>query len=204
MKHRPEGNESQQSFFHTMVVMGGALALGCGGLSTADGPPTIDNSAGTGGSGGTGTGSGGAAGSGGMTGTAGTGAIVIPDAGVPDPVEPGPFACSPAQWNCSSVGVSCHGDGYLLPESCPCEAARPKTPTDCAPGQAFLCREATVNHESRRFTEPVAFECTCAAQLPTCEATCDQIYESSRSNCHDLDDTSGHSVLCGCAVIVLR
>ena len=106
-------------FFHTMVVMGSALALGCGGMSNADEPErTARGGAGGGGGGSGGTGSGGAGSTGGSGGTGGTGILIMPggNAGQP-PVEPGPFTCSPAQWQCDPY-EACDGEGFRLPESC--------------------------------------------------------------------------------------
>jgi hypothetical protein len=198
---------AQHRFFHTMVVMGSALALGCGGMSHADEPErTGSGGSGGGGSGGGGSGRGGTGGSGstgGSMSTGGTG-FILPQGGSAgqSPVEPGPFTCSPAQWQCSTY-VSCSGQGFQLPASCTCDTSRPKGPDDCPSGQTIVCRKAVATEDGRPFTEAVPFQCSCVPTESTCDAACDHAFPDT-GTCEDQVDSSGRSVLCGCAVIVLR
>jgi hypothetical protein len=210
------GNEgAQHPFFHTMVVMGSALALGCGGMSNADElERTPSGGSGGGGSGGGGSGGGGSggggsggfggfAGTGGSTGSTGGAGIIVLQGGSAGqtPVEPGPFKCSPAQWGCSTY-VSCSGDGFELPENCTCDTSRPEGPDDCPSGQTFACRNAVATADGRPFTRAVPFQCSCVPMESTCDAACDHVFPDT-ATC-DQVDSSGRSVLCGCAVIVLR
>jgi hypothetical protein len=204
MSVEPDNDSGPHRFFHTMVVMGSALALGCGGMSNADEPErTGSGGAGGGGAGGAGgTGSTGGGGStGGSAGTGGTLIIIQGGSAGQSPVEPGPFTCSPAQWGCSSY-VDCDGEGFRLPESCSCDAARPKEPDDCPSDQTFACRKAVTRDDGRPFTKVVPFQCSCVPKGSTCDVACDHAFPDT-GTCDDLD-SGGRSVLCGCAVIVLR
>jgi hypothetical protein len=191
---------SQHRFFHTMVVMGSALALGCGGMSNTDEPErTTSGGSGGGGSGG----SGGRGSTGGSAGTGGAGSILINPGGSAGqaPVEPGPFTCTPAQWECSTY-VDCSGEGFRLPESCTCDTSRPQVPSDCPSGQTIACRKAVARADGRPFTEVVPFQCSCVPTASTCDTACDHAFPDT-GTC-DQVDSAGRSVLCGCAVIVLR
>jgi hypothetical protein len=120
------------------------------------------------------------------------------------PIEPGPFTCSPAQWVCSSGYSACAGGGYRLPNDCGCDESRPKTAADCAAGETIVCRRATHSNEYVEFTEPVPFDCHCAKEQVNCEVACDLLYPDSGTCIDQFEATGGKSVLCGCAVIVLR
>jgi len=191
---------SPARFFYTMVVMGGALALGCGGMSNRDEhtgggrPGGTPSGAGTGGGGGSGGGGSG-------SGSGGSGVIIMPEPD-PDPVTPGPFVCVPAQWDCSAARPQCYGSGFALPENCRCDETRPKSEADCPVGQAFTCRVGTADAQGRQLTEVVPFECSCATPQPTCNDTCSSLFGVD-GNCRELSD-SGRSILFDCAIIVLR
>jgi hypothetical protein len=206
MSTRIDGDHGQHRFFHSMVVMGGALALGCGGMSTADEPDrTASGGSGGGGSGGGGSGGTGGSGStgGSVSGSGGTGIVIKPeDTAGRGPVEPGPFTCSPAHWTCSTY-LGCSGEGYQLPEDCACDTSRPEVPSDCPTGETIVCRRATATSDGRPLTQPVNFQCSCQEKQPTCDAACDLAF-ADRGSCHEDTDPTGNSVLCGCAVIVLR
>jgi hypothetical protein len=202
-------NEREQHpFFHTMVVMGSALALGCGGMSSSV-EPERTGSGGSGGGGGKG-GSGSGAGSGGSTGstggTSGTGGTLIISAGTGNagPIEPGPFKCTPAQWVCSDDSVRCYGRGYGLPNDCGCDASRPTSPADCPAGEVFVCRDGTHTHEGVEYTKHVLFDCQCVKEQVNCETACNLLYPDSGTCVEQFEQTGGKSVLCGCAVVVLR
>ena len=208
-------------FFHTMVMMGSALALGCGGLS---GSKTSDDDAGGGGTGGTTGGTGGTtAGTGGTTGatggssvggaaTAGMGGsggtvIMIGTGGTGNvPIEPGPFPCAPETWTCNTP-PNCGGRDYLLPSDCACDDARPASAADCAADQNFVCHQAGYNESYQAFTKPVPFSCSCVPSGQNCEEICDQVYGSQAGQGSCRSETTGagaDSILCGCAPIVLR
>jgi hypothetical protein len=211
-------HEHEHPFFHTMVVMGSALALGCGGMSnsadpdrTASGGSGGSGKGGSGGSGGKG-GTGGTGGTGGSSGgTSGTGGnggtgslIITAGTGNAGPVDAGPFTCEPAQWTCSDNRVPCYGDGYGLPQDCGCDESRPKTPADCPAGEIFTCRNGTHTYEGVPYTQPVLFDCQCVKEQVNCEVACELLYADSGTCIDEFERTGGKSILCGCAVIVLR
>jgi len=205
-EHERSSSAQQHPFFHTMVLMGSALAIGCGGLSNdadaSGGRSGAGGTGGTGGSGGTGS-TGGTSGAGGSTGgVAGTGGIIIaiPNGGRMT-VDPGPFVCTPAQWECDNDSPACYGDSYALPDRCGCDETRPLSIEDCESGQVFACRMAHYNAMGTALTQVVPFECSCVAEQLDCGLVCDALYGYERGSCTQ-DDAK--SVLCGCAVIVLR
>jgi hypothetical protein len=191
--------------FHAMVLMGGSLALGCGGISDESPQGTT----GSGGSGGSGAGGTGGPGTTGTTGGGGstTGSVTIGVTGIqvgttrPMPIEPGPFECTPAKWECDVEVMYCDGGGFNLPEGCECNEARPSSPADCQEGEKFVCLEAWANAEGIQFTEEVPFSCQCLTEMDHCSDYCDEVAFPG-SNCSQ--NAEQDSVLCGCAVIVLR
>jgi len=217
MNHDDPAPRAAHPFFHTMVVMGSALAFGCGGLSgsdKSDGEPGGGTGGTTGGTGGTTAGTGGS--SFGGTATAGTGGsggsggseIIIATGGTGNvPVTPGPFPCAPETWTCNSY-PSCAGRDYVLPNDCKCDGTRPASAEDCAADQSFVCRQAGSNASYQSFTEPVAFNCSCLPSGQSCEALCDQAFGDqggAPGSCLSTTTDKGtDSVLCGCAQIVLR
>lgn len=227
MNHDDPAPRGPHPFFHTMVVMGSALALGCGGLS--DSKPSEDDASGagtagttggtggtrntTGGTGGTASGTGGtAAGTGGSsvggtaTGGSGGSQIIVGTGGTGNVlVTPGPFPCAPETWTCKSDPF-CAGRDYYLPKDCTCDEARPASAAACPPAQTFVCRQAQYAESGQRFTEPVPFSCACLPSNESCNAVCDDAFGyQGQGTC--LSATTGNgtqSVLCGCAQIVLR
>jgi hypothetical protein len=130
-----------------MILMGGSLALSCGGSVLAEGNATGaggvsamnsggSSALGSGGSGAVGTGGSGAVGAAGSLSLAG-------GAGGASAPQVGSFECPPAQWNCSSVtyvcGVTFSFSGNSLPVGCVCDLTRPQSAADCSPNEAFVC-----------------------------------------------------------------
>jgi hypothetical protein len=198
-----------QRFFHAMVIMGGSLALGCGGAASGDpggessgGAPVV----GSGGSGGVPVTTGGSApmATGGIpamtSGGSSGGQFHIASGGT---VDPGPFPCPPAQFDCLRPGTQCQGSGYALPNDCVCNPQRPASAGDCGADQSFVCRKATHNVDFVEFTAPVPFECSCVPRQTSCMAACDTAYGVPGVSCR-ADAEDPRSILCGCAVIVLR
>jgi hypothetical protein len=193
---------SSRNFFRAMVLMGSGLAVGCGG-KTVEGEssdPSAGGSAGTGGSVVHTGGQGGHA----PTGSGGSPLIVVPPPG-PDPntpVEPGPFTCNPAQWDCSRTTTSCGGGtGWTLPTSCACDTARPRSADDCATGQKLVCRLGVNAPDGRPLTRPVPFECFCSNEQ-SCNPACFPLDVGGDFACPDSEDP--RSILCGCAYVLLR
>jgi hypothetical protein len=191
-------------FFHAMVLMGGSLALGCGGVTEQTEPDNTPSTGGTAGHDGTGASgsSGGFVGSGGGSGGSGGslstgGGISVGTGGL---VEPGPFACPPAQWECEAV--QCWDYGHMLPDSCPCNTAGPLSPADCQPGEWLVCLDGTENAQGQHFTHSVPFNCQCLPEETSCAPSCDKLGVPG-SQCRAASDEDP-TILCGCAVVILR
>lgn len=206
-------NEAKSDrFFRAMVLMGSAVALGCGGS-------TSRSDDGSGGSGPTGTGGTGGSGSGGSgpggTGPGGTGGAIFIDptsATATTSVEPGPFPCVPAQMECGSAGSACAGtyDGWRIPEGCSCSDTRPASAADCGPDQSFVCLWGTERSDGTPYTEPVPFECSCLERGLSCYHECTAAGWNRDAVCESVTGEGGAAgaansvTLCGCAVIVLK
>jgi len=104
---------------------------------------------------------------GGGGGTSGSGSGIGGAAGAPGgttttSAEP---SCEPAQWDCSSVSLSCStrsgASGFRVPESCPCDATRPRSKDDCADGMVFTCREGDQRWDGTIYPRELPFECSC-------------------------------------------
>jgi len=197
-------------FFRAMVLMGSAVALGCGGT-------TSRSNQGSGGSGATGTGgSGGSGGSGpGGSGPGGTGGAIFIDptsATATTSVEPGPFPCVPARMECSSAGTQCalSYEGWRMPENCSCSDARPASAADCGPDQSFVCLWGVERWDGTPYTEPVPFECSCVERGLNCSSECYAAGWSGDLRCETVIGEGGAAgassseTLCGCAVVVLK
>lgn len=183
--------------FRAMVLMGGSLALQCGGSASHHGSAGGGQASGGSGEGGAPTAGGGSAGGS----TANGGAEPISAGGVPEPVNPGPFACPPAQWDCGAVSPSCWSGSFELPEGCACDSTRPLGPADCVDSD-WVCRRATHDSQQRPLSSDVEFECACAPHAASCRAACEGVF-GNESSCARADSAM-NAVLCDCAVIVLR
>jgi hypothetical protein len=192
----PDPPRVPHPFFHTMVMMGSALALGCGGLSESKSSDD-DTTAGTGGSSVGGMATAGAGGGGIAVGTGGTGNA---------PVTPGPFPCASETLSCKTP-PPCAGGNLVLPNDCTCDGTRPASAEACAAGQSFVCRQARSNESYQPFTEPVPFSCSCMPTGLSCEALCDEAFgsQAGQGTCLSATTAQGkESVLCGCGRIGLR
>jgi len=197
-------------FFRAMVLMGGSLAVGCGGTATA-GSADPGGGGGDGGSGGPGgSGGSGSGGAGGSGGPGGSGGFVI-DAGVGTggsvARDGGPMPCVPAQWDCSSASPSCSFDpmGYELPQGCACDGTRPRSEAECAANESFTCLKAAYV-AGEPLTNPVSFECSCVPSQESCDLMCREAFDNGATypTCELGVDEPPSTVLCGCAVVVLR
>ncbi|MEO7036196.1 MAG: hypothetical protein ABI548_19810 [Polyangiaceae bacterium] len=150
--------------FRTLVLMGGALALDCGGSVVVSG-----NAAGGGGSGAVGGAPQGGASTGGTS----------PSGGA-SPVDAGASDCPPAQWDCSALERSqCTYSwvGQGRPEGCVCDSKRPKSVADCRANETLFCLTSN-------FTDPESWDgtrhvqCTC---IPS--QTSPFVYEECQQEC---------------------
>jgi hypothetical protein len=201
--------------FAAIVLMGGGLAVGCGGVVEsshqvgAAGRPDV-NSGGSGSVANPGepANGGGAISLGGATSTSGSsnvGGLLVNSAGAPaepEPVEPGPFKCPPQQWNCPASNCDYAGRGWALPDSCDCDPARPLGPSDCALGEVFICETATTTADGRALTKPIALSCRCVTKTGDCGSECATTYGQGNLTCVGSPD--GLSGSCGCAIVYLK
>ncbi len=199
--------------FRTLVVMGGTLALGCGGVAqesvTDEGPTSTGAAPGIGGTGGVG----GIGGTGGVTSTGATtstGGIVFPTGGTGtggmETITPGPFVCPPEQWDCGAGPFECVSNDYLgyelrLPGSCTCNPEKPLTVSDCAEGESVVCGKAVADSQGRWFDTAVHFDCRCEPNVAEYDCSvCDRF--GVAHGCAYPDGSQ--PITCGCALPVLK
>jgi len=201
--------------------MGTGLVVGCGGVAegshqvSAGGAPDGGTRGSSVSGGSNGTNSAGAlatgdTGGGLATSTAGAsnagGGPVSSVGGAPpdlDPVEPGPFACPPQQWTCTHS--SCGSMGWVLPDGCECDPKQPLSQSDCGPGEAFVCQNATTSSDGRPLARPVALACACVPQaMGSCAAECGAAYNRGDASWKCSISQDGLSASCGCAIVYLK
>lgn len=156
---------SDHPLFRALVLMGGGLALGCGGVARTDPSPNPIASSGGGGSndlgGSTAGGSGSNSVGGSTAGPGGSSAIIVPDP-VP-PITTGGNAnagggaallpdCPTEQYSCAGFAQAyCaewteHFDlsAELQKGSCVCDSSRPTSVKDCKSGENLVCFQGYV------------------------------------------------------------
>jgi len=233
MKKSSEDHAMAHGFFHTMVVMGSALALGCGGESRSthgvpDGTAGMNTDGAGGGAGNGGTGGGtlpGGAGTGalgggaGLGGSAGTGGIIViggtggggtaGSAGAPPTLN-----CPPSQYTCQYGG--CDGFNVSDTQYCTCDLSRPQTPLDCGDdgSKTMVCFDGVqYNASGNVVSQHVPYECQCFEKQPDCATACQTAVVALNrgpysARCLNPDPNAAldptEPVLCGCAPIVLK
>jgi len=209
-------HENRQSrMFRSIVLMGSSLALGCAGKAALGG---ADGSAGNAGSAASaaGDGAGGTSGSpqislggaigagapsfGGAVGAGassfggasmGGAASTTGAAGAPD--------CPPAQWTCSAP-LDCDYQTGWVPDACKCDPSRPSQASDCKVGQSFVCMSTGEPAANSR----QGLQCSCVSSPGYCSQACVSAF-GNQSGSYVCDDQSQPgTVLCGCAVILLK
>ena len=206
MSHSDE--QSPHRLFAAIVLMGTGLALGCGGISerTETAGPAGGSSPGDANQ------TSGDSGSSGIVGTGGAvqtpplnvaGSSVQPVPMPLEPVKPGPFTCPTEQWACSAKTCDYNNQsrGLVLPEACGCDVTRPRSPKDCAAGQAFVCQRITAMTDGRPLVEPLNLACSCQTKNDSCEDVCDS-NKIGYVPCEWTEDQLG--ILCGCAIPYLK
>lgn len=203
--------------FRSIVVVGGSLALGCGGKTDV---PDDEEETGSDGSGGAwsagGSASGGATSGGAASGGAASGGATSGGATSGGAASGGGDGdCPPEQWDCSDVNLySFYGDGsaelyctYLLPEGCTCDPTRPTEPEDCPSGTARTCLAAGSTSEGE-LTELQPFACSCVSFDPDaqyCTEACSVLgYPRVGSTALCDEDQPYINILCGCELPILR
>lgn len=217
-------SNAEHRLFHVLVLMGGGLALSCGGVASLQGNPDGSGVAGAPGQQGTA----GAVSSSGDTGLASAGAnsegqVIAPgvDAGVTS------LPCPPEQWDCTLVLLRCGGQlhGADLPAGCSCAPERPQSAADCAANETLLCVPAYQSATGKKLRIQCACVPTSGTDSPTqCAGYCDMNWHNDRASfppttcvlpspttCTDQgvctatarDVMRQEGILCGCADIGL-
>jgi hypothetical protein len=229
----PRSKVSAKSrMFHSIVLMGSGLSLGCGGVAKLDGTAASgsatdagSSSTSLGGSGGLSAGgsrsdliilpaagspsSGGALGVGGTLGSAGDVSGAAATGGFVSPLP-----CSPAQWSCAPTEVSCPPfDGFQLGtgKDCKCDPARPASAARCGPGYTFICMAAERDAQGNRFPQPIPYGCMCQPTLGAnpnqCYDLCNRAFQIPSIDCYVTEPDASvqdATVLCQCATIILK
>lgn len=219
--------ESEHPLFRALVLMGGALALGCGGTAQLQPSEGV-----AGASGGAVSATAGASSVGGSaTDVGGSAGGSIAEA-VYNPT------CPYAQWSCPPASPFTSTGCYLdllskddpVAAGCTCETARPQSGAACRAGEVFVCRQALPPYAQTLPTPPtwdgtLHVQCACVvAPAPThenCGGACiDAFSESGATQCRlrdnptcddqgvctatSADVLSQDGVMCGCASVALK
>lgn len=210
-----ETGPGEHPLFRAMVVMGGSLAVGCGGTTamgeSTSGPHT---GSGTGGTADMADAPGGShdvasmdvpsAGGSSGTNTAGAGgkvSAVMGGAGGTVPTEP---QCPSAQWSCDTDHLMCGvrglGNFWELPSGCACDSTRPASAADCASDELFVCRQATQDAGG----VVSVLDCACVPRTNDCSEACKAALSPNLDGYFQCDGPGVDTVLCGCAFVYLR
>jgi len=213
-------NKNQSRMFRTIVVMGSGLAISCGGKAGVDGQTAAGGGGAASAGGASGVSGGGSvnggsssAGSlnlggytGGSFGVGGSygGALSIggSPAGGTSAVGGSGAApnCPPAEWTCSGP-EGCSYDTGWTPNSCKCDPSHPKTSADCKPGQAFTC----LRTGSVAAKDVHGYDCQCVPANSNCGAQCAAAFPNLLRGDVSCDtETVPNTVLCGCAIVLLK
>ncbi|MEI9942457.1 MAG: hypothetical protein WDO69_35025 [Pseudomonadota bacterium] len=222
-------HEFEHPLFRALVLMGGSMALGCGGSAVIDQGTGGSNSA-QGGA----PAQGGALAQGGLIGVSGSPSIAgaAQGGGGASAFDAGLDDCPPAQWDCSALGPSCEpslGSGGR-PAGCVCDPKRPRSVADCSAKQELVCLRAYASEpDPDSWDTSVHVQCSCVAgpyvpDSSTCSTTCSETFgtptgahtscslpsgmtcDSSGNNCTatSADVLRQDGIVCGCAPVILK
>jgi len=175
--------------FRALVLMGGGLALSCGGVARGEPDPTPLSSAGSSGaSGGTV-----APGSGGATVITPPGPVITIGGGTStvDAGVPVPLACPPEQYDCDLSTLNfCVLDlnSALAAGACVCNPSRPKSVKDCKPNENLVCMIASLDGAPlTTWDGSVNAQCSCIpspipATYNDCYSTCEKAFPEVNPN----------------------
>ncbi|HEY1533633.1 MAG TPA: hypothetical protein VGF76_06430 [Polyangiaceae bacterium] len=179
---------SDHPLFRALVLMGGGLALSCGGIAEGGRASTGDGAAGAASS---------AAGASSSSGSSGATTILVavpssagatslagvPSfAGAPNVTPPTPD-CPYAQWDCTSDQPICYLPIVSATDpaasNCFCNTNRPLTPNDCKPSESLVClqgsNQALLASGQAGWDGSVHLQCSCveaSATGDTCDYAC--------------------------------
>ncbi len=183
---------SDHPLFRALVLMGGGLALSCGGVARTerDAPES-------GGSSGATTETGGAGPSvvitvpGGATSTTDGGGGISVGPGMPVPPKLGPYTgtlgCPSEQWDCSAnmpTGCSLDLTALQAAGSCACDPSRPTSAKACKANENFVCLQGyagSMESVPATWDYSVHVQCACIASptpatYDSCDTACRQAY----------------------------
>ena len=219
---------SEHPLFRALVLMGGGLALSCGGVArTETGATDSGGAASTGG--GTSDGGSSAGNSSGLAGAIGLGgSLQVGDAG--PPFEP---ECPYAQWDCSAAKPQCVRDVSpgLAAAGCVCDRTRPQSSEDCGANEALICQQGYLED---RTSQPETWDHTLHVQCSCISTAIPSTWEVASAECNKafraatyfeitsflpdekMCDAQGHctatssdilrqdGIMCGCAAVALK
>jgi len=200
---------SDHPLFRALVLMGGGLAVGCGGVAQGGAPVDTDTAS-------AGSASGGApnggtasdivlsnlAGSANVVGAAGASSQAAAGAGSNNPYDP---SCPYAQWDCSSAATSefcrlnLQSKGDPRASGCVCDTSRPTSAFACKSEEAFVCRQAYPPYVATQpwpttWDRSLHVQCACVpAPQPKyeCSATCASAFSGTgATQCSLPNDTA--------------
>lgn len=177
------GMTARSAFLFSLVALGSAFAVGCGGKAAENSSRVSESGDGDG----DGAGDGDGVATGGNFG--GDGDIVIVASGGTG-MGGSPFACAPTQWDCEEVGSTCNWPAGSTPGECSCDSSRPESPEDCPEGSDFVCMSGTT------FESSVSFACECVPAQDSCAEACDIITDAASSDCYE--DEGDNTIHCFC------
>jgi hypothetical protein len=223
---------SEHPLFRALVLMGGGLALSCGGVARTEPDPTTSNASGSGGNGGASSAGGSAAAA-----LGGSGVIMITDPGQGTATGGGSSAgeadsvlldCPTEQYDCGATSQDLCGlldlPSALATGLCVCDRFRPTSVKDCKPNENIVCLAGylpTPSGPPADFTRRI--RCTCIpspvpASYENCSAACRQAgygpsctlpnpctsNDSGVCTATSADVLYQSGILCGCANIGLK
>ena len=204
------GVVSDHPLFRALVLMGGALSVGCGGVAQREAPGGAPEVASGGSANGASAGANSVGGSAIVIGGATGGATQTPTAGSASTANAAGSVgtnagalynptCPYEQWDCSAEpAISCYfnlnSKDDPLAAGCKCDASRPTSASACKPDEQFVCRQAhppyvEAQPQPRTWDGALHVQCACVpAPAPTwenCNAACLGLFNDlNATQCH--------------------
>jgi hypothetical protein len=191
---------SDHPLFRALVLMGGALSVGCGGVARNDAPSGVSATSDGGAASGLTAGANSIGGSAIVLGGAATGGATQTGPTNPTP-NAGAFynpTCPYEQWDCGGLFFE-RGCFYALDSKddpiaagCTCNSKRPTSASACSADQQFVCRKAYPPYQEGQPEPPtwdrtLHIECSCVSAPPpngeNCNLTCQKALGEWVSQC---------------------
>ena len=195
---------SDHPLFRALVLMGGALSVGCGGVAERQAPDATSEAASGGSANGASAGANSVGGSDRVVGGAtGFPATQTPNGGSASTANTGGSAgtnagalynpsCPYEQWDCTAASpTACYftlkSKDDPLAAGCKCDPSRPRSASACKPDEQFLCLQAYPPYVEaqpgpRTWDGALHVQCACVVvPVPTwqyCNATCAEAFNA--------------------------